>query len=204
MLILGLTGSIGSGKTTISGYFKEKNIEIVDADQIARESTAKGQKGLSFLVSEFGQDILSNDGELDRLKLRNLIFKDQKLLDRVNKILHPIIIDMIKDEIKRHEDSGEGVVVVDAPLLIETGLNEIVDRILLVCCDEKVQVERIMKRDGVDSKKALMIIRKQMSQDEKKTYSDFVIDNSGTLEDLKREFGIFYKNLEEWIEEEES
>ncbi|WP_207641135.1 dephospho-CoA kinase [Peptoclostridium acidaminophilum] len=196
MIIIGLTGSMGTGKTTVSDFFKRKGIKVVDADDISRSLAKKGSPLLGVLEERFGPGVISNDGSLDRKKLASIVFANEGMLRELNAIMHPRIIDEIKGHIARLEAAGETIIVLDAPLLLETGLDELVDLVLLVTCDSKIQIDRIMARDGATHAEAEMRLAHQMSQEEKKKLADFILDNSGTLDELEASVDDFLESLE--------
>ncbi|MCH4889450.1 dephospho-CoA kinase [Acidaminobacter sp. JC074] len=189
--IIGLTGGIASGKSTVSEYLASKGIPIVDADLVSRQVVEPGSAGLSQIVEVFGQDILS-DGRLNRKALRQLIFSDDKMRLKLNSILHPII----HDEILRQLDGYRGkhpIVVFDAPLLIENNLMSMVDELWVVSVEESLQVDRVMKRDHVSKEQAISIIDKQMSLEEKLKFAHVVLDNS-------KDMAYLYAQIEKHLE----
>lgn len=196
MIIIGLTGSIGSGKSTVSNILKKKNINIIDADKISRK-IFDDKKALDAVVECFGSEILNSDKVLDRKKLGSIVFSDKDKLKKLNSITHPIIINKIKISIDKLKKQGKKIVVLDAPLLIEANLIDLVDILLLIICNEKIQVERIVKRDNIKKEDAILRIRSQMSLDDKKKYADYIIDNSYNQNKLKLEVEKFCNYVEE-------
>ncbi len=187
MRLIGLTGSIGTGKSTVSKMLREKGVEIIDADAISRHISEVGNEGYKKIVELFGEGVLSEDKSLDRKKIGNIVFSNENELKRLNDAMHPIIMNEVENQVAELASAGLEIAVLDAPLLIETGLNEFVDFVLLIFCNEDVQIERIQKRDGLDRKQAIARIRNQMDQDKKKKYADYVIDNSKDICSLEEE-----------------
>ncbi|SKA99913.1 dephospho-CoA kinase [Caloramator quimbayensis] len=187
MKIIGLTGGIASGKSFVSDILKEEGIIVIDADIISREIVFKGSEALKDIEQNFGKEVLNNDGTLNRKRLGSLVFSDKNKLETLNKIMHPKIIDEIKKRIETVRMQGVNLCVIDAPLLIETGLYHIVDIVLLVYVNREVQIKRLIKRDNISFEEAEKRISSQMSFEEKKKYSDYIIDNNGSRENTKKQ-----------------
>lgn len=177
--VLGVTGGIGAGKTAITNQLQVWGIEIVDADVIAREVVALGKPALAEITARFGEDILLADSNLDRAKLRDIIFAEPSQKEWLNNLLHPIIRQSIIDALSQ---STSAYVVLSAPLLFENGLQKYCDHTLLVDVPVEVQLARTSKRDNVDAAQVNAIIAAQMSRQEKRSLADDIIDNSGALE----------------------
>ncbi len=181
-LILGITGNIASGKSTIAGAFVKLGAAMVDADLLAREVVAPGSPVLQQLVERFGADVLLGNGELDRERLGQLVFADPAARRELNRIMHPAIAKLATARLQKlKRTSGIPLVVYEAPLLFEAKAENRVDKVLVVKIDPQVQLERLMQRDDLDETSARQRIKAQMPQDEKLVRADFVIDNSGTL-----------------------
>jgi len=183
MLRVGLTGSIGVGKSFVGSVFIELGCRLLDADQTAREVVMPGTAGLKALTEAFGEEILSTDGTLDRKRLGTRIFTDQSERERLNHILHPFIIarqDEILNEWEREDPDGIGIV--DAALMIESGGYKRFDKLIVVHCRPEVQLERLMLRDNLSRDEALRRINSQMSQEEKQKFADYLIDTSDGFE----------------------
>ena len=179
MLRFGLTGSIGVGKSFVASVFVELGCHVLDADQTAREVVMVGTPGLKALVDAFGEEILNADGTLDRKRLGAVIFADQSQRERLNHILHPFIIQR-QDEILNawEAEDPDGIGIVDAALMIESGGYKRFDKLIVVHCRPEVQLERLMLRDKLSRDEALRRINSQMSQDEKQKFADYLIDTS--------------------------
>ncbi len=180
MKIVGITGLIASGKSTLSSYLKTKGYKIVDADNISRDITKKDRIGYTKVVEEFGRDILSSNGEIDRAKLSNIVFNDKNALKKLNDTLHPLIFQEIDRQLDSYKD--EKILFLDAPLLFEAKLDKKCDEIILVVCDEEVQISRIQKRDNKDYDSAKKIIDSQIAKEFKIEKSDYIIDNNCEIE----------------------
>jgi dephospho-CoA kinase len=183
MLRIGLTGSIGTGKSFVSSVFVELGCHVLDADQTAREVVMPGTAGLKALTAAFGEEILNADGTLDRKRLGALIFADQSQRERLNHILHPFIIAR-QDEILNawEAEDPDGIGIVDAALMIESGGYKRFDKLIVVHCRPEVQLERLMLRDKLSRDEALRRINSQMPQDEKQKFADYLIDTSDGFE----------------------
>lgn len=201
MLVLGLTGNIGCGKSSLSKIFREEfDIDIIDADIISR-NIYKDKKILSKVFDEFGDSIKNNDGSLNRKELGNIVFNDDLKLIALNNITHPAIKEKILESIKIIENQNKSIVVIDAALLVEGNYLNILDKLLVVCCDEEIQIQRIIKRDSCSKNDAISRIKSQLSQKEKMSYADYIIDNSGTYEELKIKAYEFINYVKEkWCE----
>lgn len=190
-MILGLTGGIASGKSTVSKIFLEMGIKVIDADEISRK-VSETSDVLQELVNEFGDEIIY-EGRLNRRKLRNLVFQNRDTVLKINAIMHPRIIKRIKKEIVKN--SSEPLLVLDIPLLYEADLNYLCEKVLLVYVDEKTQVKRVMERDHCSEEEAFRIIEKQMPLSQKKKLADYCIDNSGGLKELHKNVEKFYHEI---------
>ncbi|CEJ72537.1 dephospho-CoA kinase [[Clostridium] sordellii] len=183
MLVIGLTGNIGCGKSSLSKILKDNSLDIIDADIISREIMSNN-KLLEEVFQVFGEDVKDKDGTLNRKKLASIVFSDDKRLIALNDITHPAIKNEIKRRIKDIENKGRNIVIVDAALLIEGKFLDLIDKLIVITCDEKEQLNRVMDRDNSNMDEALNRISSQMSQDEKVKFGDYIIDNSGSLEEL--------------------
>ncbi len=184
-MLIGLTGSMGTGKSTVAARLSALGAHVLDADAFARELTERGSHGLRAVADAFGIGVLRSDGSLDRKKLAALVFSDGEKLKTLNARLHPLILSAMHaraDAIFKKD--ARAVAVFDMPLLIETGEHERVDRVWLITADEETRVSRITARDGCTREEALRRFKTQMPQEEKLRYADIVIDNSDGLEAL--------------------
>ena len=182
-MIIGITGSIGTGKSTVSNYLISKGYSVVDADKISKGAYNIGSNGYKAILEVFGEEILNSNGEVDRKKIKKIVFDNSNMLQRLNMAIHPIIINEIEKEIEMLLES-QSVVFLDAPLLIETELHKKVDKIIVVVCDKNEQINRIIKRDKITADMAISIINSQMSIDEKLKFADYIVYNNSTIENL--------------------
>ena len=182
-MIIGITGSIGTGKSTVSNYLISKGYSVVDADKISKGAYNIGSNGYKAILEVFGVEILNSNGEVDRKKIKKIVFDNSNMLQRLNMAIHPIIINEIEKEIEMLLES-QNVVFLDAPLLIETELNKKVNKIIVVICDKNEQINRIIKRDKITADMAISIINSQMSIDEKLKFADYIVYNNSTIENL--------------------
>lgn len=195
-LILGITGNIASGKSLIAGAFARKGAALVDADQLAREAVAPGSPVLRQLSAAFGVEILHDNGELNRDRLAQIIFADASARQELNRITHPAIAELATRRLEQLKDQpGVPLVVYEAPLLFEAGAEKRVDRVLVVSIDPQVQLRRLMARDGLEEAAARQRLAAQMPQQEKLARADYVIDNSGSVEEALRQVDTLWDKL---------
>lgn len=193
-LIIGLTGGIASGKSTVSAMLAELGAAIVDADQVAREVVLPGEPALREIVQTFGQAVLNEDGTLNRKKLGEIVFADEAKRKRLEGILHPAIREVMSGRISSLErENPDRLVVADIPLLYESGLDRLYPEVLLVYVPQSVQLERLMKRNGYSEEEARQRLAAQLPIDEKKQKADWIIDNSGSLEDTREQVLQFWR-----------
>lgn len=183
---IGLTGSIAVGKSFVCNIFRELGCHILDADQTSREVVKPGTIGLRQIVKEFGDDILLPGGRLNRQKLGAIVFEDAAKRDLLNSIVHPLVIEAQNNWIKNCEISDpEGIAIVDAALMIESGGYKRFEKLIVVWCEPEIQLKRLMLRDELSAADARKRIDAQMPQDQKKDFADYLIDTSGGFEDVK-------------------
>lgn len=187
MFIIGLTGGIGSGKSTIASWFREWHIPVIDGDKLAREAVNLGSPVLSILADAFGKEILSEEGTLKRRQLGQIVFQDKAKLSRLNQIMHPAIWHLVESRLKACKDAGEKLAVLDMPLLIEAGWQSRVDSVWVVYVSTEVQISRVMKRDGLKRSQVMAIMQNQIPVEEKLSYADVIINNEGSEEDTRRQ-----------------
>lgn len=193
-MIVGLTGGIASGKSTVSNLFRKYGIEIVDADKVAKEVSEK-KESIEKISNIFGKDILDSDGKIVREKLREKAFKNRELLQELNKIIHPQVREYFKR--KKEENSKDEILIFDIPLLYETKMEYLCDKIIVVGVDVQKQIRRVVARDGSSEELAKKIIFNQMPLDEKIKKADIVIMNDGTLDELEAKVMKIYRELKE-------
>lgn len=184
MKIIGLTGGIASGKSTVSAYLKSKGIPVIDADIEAKKVLDIGSEAYFDLINTFSDSILNEDKTVNRKKLAAIVFKDKKLVARLNDITHPRVVERTKTILAELAAKNIPIAVIDAPLLIEAGLNSIADEIWVVHTSPELQIERAMQRDNSTREQVTNKMDNQLSFEEKLKYADHVITNDGTLEQL--------------------
>ncbi|XP_011306521.1 dephospho-CoA kinase domain-containing protein [Fopius arisanus] len=186
MFIVGLTGGIATGKSTVCQVFREYGIPIVDADVVARKVVEPGKPALHKIHNEFGAEVINNDGTLNRVKLGELIFDDVEKRRKLNALTHPYIYKEICWQAFKYFLQGHPFIVMDLPLLFESGkMLNFLHKIIVVTCEEDLQLQRLMERSGFTESKAKLRIEAQMPQDKKVEMSNFVIENSSSLQDMR-------------------
>lgn len=192
--VIGLTGGIGTGKSTVSELLAVHGFKIVDADIAAREAVEKGSEGLEQVRQVFGDEAIDENGEMNRKYVGEIVFNDDKMREKLNQIIHPIVRDLMERQKEAYlKDSFN--VIMDIPLLFENNLQDTVDETWLVYASESIQVERLMERNDLTQEEAKARVYSQISIDKKRRMADRVIDNRGTLLELKQ-------NLEALLMEE--
>ncbi|MGB9678730.1 MAG: dephospho-CoA kinase [Thermoanaerobacteraceae bacterium] len=193
MEVIGLTGGIGSGKSTVSKILKRLGAVIIDADIVSREIMSKGNVAYNMIVKYFNEDILLADGEINRKKLGNLVFADKESLKKLNDITHPEIIKKIKEKIKEERlKSHQKAIILDAALLIEMEMHKLVDEVWLVVVDSKTQIKRVMERDKITYEDAVNRIKSQMPLEDKMKYADFIINNCKDFKAIEKQVNLFW------------
>lgn len=182
-LIIGLTGSIASGKSTIARMLAEFNIPIIDADQISREIVRPGETAYDHIVEQFGESVLLKDKTINRKKLGSIIFTNAEKRLELNQIMHPAIRKRLLSQRDNYVKQGEKCVVLDIPLLFENKLTNFADKVMVVYVDEEVQLDRLISRDNSSVEEATKRIQSQIPVKEKAELADFVINNNGTIEE---------------------
>lgn len=196
MLRVGLTGSIGVGKSYVAGVLAELGCHVLDADQAAREVVSPGSPGLSAVVGAFGESVLQKDGTLDRKQLGSVIFADRSKRELLNSLLHPFIIALQDQQMREWEARHpKGIAVVDAALMIESGGFKRFDKLIVVHCRQEVQIERLMARDKLTREEARNRIDAQMPQEAKQKFADYLIDTSEGFESAQKRTGEVYEEL---------
>lgn len=195
-LIIGLTGGIASGKSTVSQMLLDLGIPVIDADVEARKVVGKGEKAYERIIETFGSEILTAAGDIDRVKLGSIVFHDEDKRLQLNAIVHPAVRERMNDEKVKHLDLGSNVVVLDIPLLFESKLTHMVEKIILVYVDAEVQLKRLISRNQLIESEAMARIQSQMPLIEKIKLADAVIDNNGTIDDTKNQLIQILKDWE--------
>ena len=187
MKLVGLTGGIASGKSTVAEILKRQGAAIINADVLAREVVEPGHQAWTEIVNTFGTAVLQPDRTLDRQKLRAIIFDDPDARKKLESIIHPQVRALAEQRIREHAAAGYAVIVYEVPLLFEGNLQEWLRPVILVACDVDTQRKRLQSRDNLSAVQAQKHIEAQMSLEEKRRLADYVIENNGSLEDLERQ-----------------
>lgn len=198
MKIIALTGGISCGKTTLANMLRELGAPVIDADAISRSLTAPGGKALPAIREAFGGEVFQNDQTLNRAALAERVFHDPEQLQKLNNLTHPLIIERMQSEIERCRKSGAPVVVLDVPLLFETGLDRLADETVCVSAPLPVQLKRLMTRNGLTEEQAMRRIQSQMPLCEKEKLADRTISTDCPLEELRARMSRLYR---QWLEE---
>ena len=196
-MVVGLTGGIASGKNTVAVMFNALGAEIIDADKIANDliNVRVDRDNIpAKIVGFFGEDILNNSGMIDKKSLADIVFKDRKKLEYLNSIMHPEIISIIKDKIALPRN---GVVIINAPLIVETEAISLVDKLIVVSVSTENQIIRLRARSSLTKEEACQRIDAQLPIKEKEKFADFVIDNNGRLEETEKQVKKIWKEL--WV-----
>jgi dephospho-CoA kinase len=194
--VIGLTGGIATGKSTVSAILKKAGAEIIDADRIAREVVKKGLPAYREIVENFGETVLLSSGEINRSVLGDLIFNDSRKKQLLNRIVHPHVRRETSRRLKNMENSSpDTIAVLDIPLLFEAEMHKDLSEVIVVYAPEHIQIKRLMKRDNISETDAVARVRSQMPIEEKKNRATIVIDNSGTMEDTRKRTLEIFKTL---------
>ncbi|HUK56793.1 MAG TPA: dephospho-CoA kinase [Nitrospiria bacterium] len=197
MLLVGLTGGIGSGKSLVAQMFKQLGAYLIDADELAHKAVEPGRGALSRIVESFGPEILNPDRTLNRAELGRIVFDHPEKRERLNSIVHPYVFmeeERLRKEIEKKDPKA--VVLFDAALLIETGSYQLMDKVILVTIDRRKQIGRIMRRDGLSREEAVKRIEAQMPQTRKKSKADYIIDGGQALETIEGQVRKIYEELQ--------
>ncbi len=188
MLRVGLTGSIAVGKSYVCSIFSELGCHVLDADKTARDVVKAGSVGLSRVVEAFGEDVLTSDGELDRKKMAAIVFAADEKRALLNSIIHPLVFEAQDKWLAEKEaEDPDGIAIIDAALMIESGGYKRFDQLIVVWCKPEIQLRRLRSRDGLTEEEARQRISSQMPQIEKKRYADHLIDTSNDFDDTRRQ-----------------
>jgi dephospho-CoA kinase len=197
MLKVGLTGSIAVGKSFVLSVLAELGAHVIDADEIARAVVQPGTKGLKLVCDAFGESVLNPDGTLNRAQLGSIVFADEAKRMLLNNLLHPLIIAAQDDRIRELQaHDPQGIVIIDAALMIESGGFRRLDKLIVVHCSPEIQLERLMVRDGLTREAAEQRINSQLPQAQKKKYGDFLIDTSGGFDSTRDQVKAVYEQLQ--------
>ena len=196
MLLIGLTGNIASGKSEVARMLADRGATLIDADVLAREAVRPETQALRDIVKRWGKDVLKEDGSLDRKALRQIVFADQSELDALNRIVHPGVTRLRDREIAAAKERGDQIVVCVIPLLFERNLVEEFDAIVLVDAPRPIRLERLVATRGLEETDAMNMIASQMPAELKRARADYVIENTGSLDDLEHDVDTLWSSLQ--------
>ncbi len=196
MKVIGLTGGIGSGKTTVSQFLAELGAVILDADKVGHEAFEPDTELWQEVVAAFGEQILAPTGDIDRKKLGDMVFGNPELLSRLNRIMHPRMYDMVKARIEEYRRQGVDVAVLEAPLLVEAGWTSLADEVWVTIASESTVLRRLKERVGLSEQQSLARIHSQLSPEERVKHADVVIDTDCDLDELRARVGELWRGLE--------
>ncbi len=195
MTIIGLTGGIAGGKSTLARMLEKKGAVVIDADQIAKEETRAGKPAYEAIVNQFGKSILNGHGEIDRKELGRIVFPDPSKLRLLNALTHGPIIERIKRLVMQAEQNDkERIIIIEVPLLIESGLGHEADKIVVVSASEDTRIRRLIAR-GLSKKEAVERLESQISDRKRRQFSDYIIENNGTLDELETKAEQLWRSL---------
>lgn len=195
MRLIGLTGNIASGKSTVARLMQERGAVLIDADQLARDVVRPGSAALDRIVEQWGDEVLTPDGSLDRPELRSRVFSDREQLETLNAIVHPEVEELRERRIADAQAAGAEIVVCDIPLLFERHLADRFDLIVLVDAPRELRLDRLVRDRGLQEAEAMEMIAAQMPAELKRARSDVIIDNVGTIEELQVQVDVLWKRL---------
>ncbi|MFC1908506.1 dephospho-CoA kinase [Chloroflexota bacterium] len=185
MKVIGLTGGIGSGKSTVSQFLAELGAIIIDADKVGHQALKAGSETWHQVVSAFGEQMLAANGDIDRTRLGEVVFNNTDARERLNRIIHPRIHQIVQAQLEEYRRQGVGVVVIEAPLLLEAGWKPDVDEVWVTTADENTILKRLRERSGLSGKEALARIRSQLSSEERVKHADVIIETDCTLGEIR-------------------
>jgi len=196
MKILGLTGNIACGKSTVAAIFKELGATLIDADKVARDIVGKDKPALGKIINHFGNEILNKDGTLNREKLGRKVFNDEKARQILNDITHPEIFKEINNLIEKYRSEGQKIVIIEAALIVEREkLIKIIDKLIVVSTSKDIQIKRLKDRDGFSKEQAILRINSQIPIEEKIKHADYVIHNDSDISNIKNQVETIWKDL---------
>ena len=196
MIVVGLTGGIGSGKSAVTKIFEGLGVKVVDADVASRQPVMKGEPALKKIAEKFGANILTSEGELDRRKLREIIFNDNSAKDWLENLLHPLIHQILIDDLT---SASSNYAILVSPLLFETNQKDLCSKTIVVDTSEDRQIDRTSKRDNVEPSQVKLIIDSQIDRESRNELADIIILNDGSLQELEEKVKKFHEDFEREI-----
>jgi dephospho-CoA kinase len=195
MKVIGLTGGIGSGKSTVSGFLAQLGAVIIDADRVGHEALGTNSQVWRELLATFGWQVITPSGEVNRKKLAEIVFSNPESLSRLNQIVHPRMYDMVRTQLEEYRRRGVGVVVLEAPLLIEAGWTSLVDEVWVTVAPQSTVLRRLKEKFGLSEPEALARIRCQLASEERVKHADVIIDTDCDLDELKAKVKELWQGL---------
>jgi len=202
MLVAGLTGGIGSGKSAASDCFISLGVPVIDADRVARLVVEPGSEALGKIAAHFGDHLIQPDGTLDRAALRRIVFDKERERNWLEALLHPLIRDHILDTLEQLDEQGHDYAILASPLLLETDQHLLISKVIVVDAPEALQISRTMARDNIEEAQVRQILAAQMQREERLKHADFVLDNSGNEEQLREAVNALHPQLLQLAQEE--
>lgn len=198
-LVVGLTGGVATGKTTVARMFADLGAKVLSADKLVHEMLQQGSDVWQEIVREFGETVLGPNGNIDRKKLGEIVFRDPKKKMRLESITHPPVLECLVQEAKLFRSKGRGVLILEIPLLVETSCLELVDKVLVVTAEQETQIRRLQKRYSISREEAILRIASQLPMSEKLKYADWAISTEGTLRSTKEQVGRVWHDIQEFL-----
>jgi dephospho-CoA kinase len=202
MLVAGLTGGIGSGKSAASDCFISLGVPVIDADRVARLVVEPGSEALDKIAAHFGDHVIQANGNLDRSALRRIVFDKERERNWLEALLHPLIRDHILDTLEQLDEQGHAYAILASPLLLETDQHLLISKVIVVDAPEALQISRTMARDNIEEAQVRQILAAQMQREERLKHADFVLDNSGNEDQLRESVNALHPQLLQLAQEE--
>ncbi|MET4160971.1 dephospho-CoA kinase [Marinobacterium sp. MBR-111] len=202
MLVAGLTGGIGSGKSAASDCFISLSVPVIDADRVARLVVEPGSEALDKIAAHFGDHVIQANGNLDRSALRRIVFDKERERNWLEALLHPLIRDHILDTLEQLDEQGHAYAILASPLLLETDQHLLISKVIVVDAPEALQISRTMARDNIEEAQVRQILAAQMQREERLKHADFVLDNSGNEDQLRESVNALHPQLLQLAQEE--
>ncbi len=202
MLVAGLTGGIGSGKSAASDCFISLGVPVIDADRVARLVVEPGSEALDKIAAHFGDHVIQANGNLDRAALRRIVFDKERERNWLEALLHPLIRDHILDTLEQLDEQGHAYAILASPLLLETDQHLLISKVIVVDAPEALQISRTMARDNIEEAQVRQILAAQMQREERLKHADFVLDNSGNEDQLRESVKALHPQLLQLAQEE--
>jgi len=198
-LVVGITGGVATGKSTVAAMLKELGAEVLSADEIVHELLARDEDIRKSIISEYGEDILDDKGNINRRRLADVVFRSEEKRRKLEQIIHPRVIATIERKVEEFRQGGSGILAVEIPLLVETSTFYLVDKILLVTAEQHTQLERLQNRYGLSRAEAMLRVRAQLPLEVKRKYADLIINNDGSIQATREQVEQVWRVLQRWV-----